>query len=230
MVERIQKILAQAGHGSRRACEELLKYGRVTVNGKEVVLGDKASHTDDIRVDGRPISKERLVYLILNKPKGVVTSCSDPYNPKTVMGFIDVPQRVYPVGRLDKMSEGMVLLTNDGALTQRLLHPSKGVDKTYRITLDKHVTSQTTKELLDGVRVDGHIVKVKKLSRRGRNELSLTIHEGRKHIVRRLMKTVGYYVLKLTRVSFGPLRLHNLTPGEWRYLKKDELDALKALK
>lgn len=229
MLLRIQKILADAGIASRRASEELIAQGRVKVNNNSIKLGDKADPDKDrITVDDSPLPKpEKKVYLVLNKPRGYVTTVTEPFGMPTVMELLNIKERVYPVGRLDKNSEGLLLLTNDGELTQKLIHPSYGVSKTYRIRLNENLRPFDTQRLLSGVFVEGRKVHVQRLHRIKPHEIIIDIHEGRKHIVRKLFEVLGYEVTKLTRLAFGPLRLKDLKPGQWRYLTKDEISMLQ---
>ena len=232
MLERVQKILAHAGVASRRECEDYILNNRIKVNGKYIKLGDKADpQKDKITVDDQPVRGfEKKVYVILNKPRGYVTTVSEPFGMSTVLDIINIRERVYPVGRLDKNSEGLLLLTNDGDLTFKLTHPSHGVTKTYDVRLDKNVSPDDTQKLLQGVRIEGRVCHVQKLRRIKPNELIIDIHEGRKHIVRNLFERLGYEVTKLTRLAFGPLTLKNLRPGAWRYLTFSEFEALKNVK
>ncbi len=232
MLERVQKILAHAGVASRRECEDYIANNRIKVNGQYIKLGDKADpHKDKITVDDQPIRGfERKVYVILNKPRGYVTTVAEQFDMPTVLDLVSIRERIYPVGRLDKNSEGLLLLTNDGDLTFKLTHPSHGVTKTYDVRLNKNVEPKDTKKLLEGIRFEGRICHVQKLRRVKPNELIIDIHEGRKHIVRNIFERLGYEVTKLTRLAFGPLTLKNLRPGAWRYLTFQEFEQLKNVK
>jgi 23S rRNA pseudouridine2605 synthase len=232
-LERLQKILSRAGLGSRRSCEDLIRAGRVTVNGQVAALGSKADwERDQIKVDGRLISPERLVYIAFNKPRGVLTTVSAPDLRSTVVDFVDVTEQVYPVGRLDVDSEGLVLLTNDGDLTNRLTHPRYGHEKEYRVLVARH-PDQTQLEtwrrgvmLEDGYRTAPAEVRIDSYSGKGA-WLRVTLREGRKRQIREVGKTIGLPVVKIIRVRIGSLRLGNLKPREWRHLTAAEIAALK---
>ena len=232
MKERLQKIIAAAGVCSRRAAEDLLRQGRVQVNGRPASLGDRADpETDAVTLDGQPLAREpERVYLMLNKPRGYVTTLSDERGRPTVAELVHgVPERVYPVGRLDMDSEGLLLLTNDGALTQRLLHPSFRIDKTYEVDVSGFRPGSAA--ALSAVReLDGEPVspaQVTVLSRSGeRARLSVVIHDGKNRQIRRMCAQCGLTVRRLRRVQEHTLMLGSLPPGKWRYLTREELDAL----
>ena len=232
MEQRLQKLIAAAGLCSRRRAEEWLEAGRVTVNGRAARVGDKADpERDDVRLDGAPLQRQaRSVCILLNKPRGYVTTLSDERGRPTVAELVrGVPERVYPVGRLDMDSEGLLLLTNDGALTQRLLHPSFRIDKTYEVNVsgfqpDSAAVLSAVREL-DGEPVSPAQVTV--LSRSGeRARLSVVIHEGKNRQIRRMCAQCGLTVRRLRRVQEHTLTLGSLPPGKWRYLTREELDAL----
>ena len=232
MEQRLQKLIAAAGLCSRRRAEEWLEAGRVTVNGCAARVGDKADpERDDVRLDGAPLQRQaRNVCILLNKPRGYVTTLSDERGRPTVAELVrGVPERVYPVGRLDMDSEGLLLLTNDGALTQRLLHPSFRIDKTYEVDVsgfqpDSAAVLSAVREL-DGEPVSPAQVTV--LSRSGeRARLSVVIHEGKNRQIRRMCAQCGLTVRRLRRVQEHTLTLGSLPPGKWRYLTREELDAL----
>lgn len=232
-VERLQKILAAAGRGSRRACEELIAAGRVTVDGAVATLGARADPRQAvIHVDGtRVITDTRLVHVAFNKPRGVVSTMADERGRRNLADYVtDLPARVYHVGRLDTDSEGLLLLTNDGDLAHRLMHPSYGVAKTYLCEVSGRVSRATGRSLRAGVeladgpaRVDGFRI-VDHLGDRALVEV--VIHEGRKHIVRRMLAEVGHPVSRLIRTTIGPVRLGDLPPGRHRKLTNDEVGAL----
>ncbi len=234
MKERLQKILSAAGVCSRRAAEGYLTAGRITVNGETAQLGQQADpETDDIRVDGVPLGREpEAVYLMLNKPRGYVTTVSDEQGRKTVMDLLtDVHTRIYPVGRLDRDSEGLLLLTNDGALTQRLLHPSHEVSKEYRVTVSGPVehAAENLRRIRDVAGMAIRPAEVQMLRREGnRAELRIVIHEGRNRQIRRMCARCGLEVLRLQRVREHCLELGTLPLGQWRYLTAAEIAALKA--
>ena len=233
MKERLQKILSAAGVCSRRAAEGYLTAGRITVNGEMAQLGQQADpETDDIRVDGVPLGqKPEAVYLMLNKPRGYVTTVSDEQGRKTVMDLLTgIHTRIYPVGRLDRDSEGLLLLTNDGALTQRLLHPSHEVSKEYRVTVSGPVehAAENLRRIRDVAGMAIRPAEVQMLRREGnRAELRIVIHEGRNRQIRRMCARCGLEVLRLQRVREHCLELGALPLGQWRYLTAAEIAALK---
>ena len=233
MKERLQKILSAAGVCSRRAAEGYLTAGRITVNGEMAQLGQQADpETDDIRVDGVPLDREpETVYLMLNKPRGYVTTVSDEQGRKTVMDLLTgVHTRIYPVGRLDRDSEGLLLLTNDGALTQRLLHPSHEVSKEYHVTVSGPVehAAENLRRIRDVAGMAIRPAEVQMLRREGnRAELRIVIHEGRNRQIRRMCARCGLEVLRLQRVREHCLELGTLPLGQWRYLTAAEIAALK---
>ncbi|SJZ63167.1 pseudouridine synthase [Selenihalanaerobacter shriftii] len=235
-MERLQKLMASAGIASRRKSEEIIEEGRVKVNGKVVTeLGVKVDpQKDTIEVDGKGIEREKLVYILLNKPKGYITTVNDPRNRHTVMDLISrVKESVHPVGRLDRDTEGLLLLTNDGDLTYALTHPSHEVDKTYLATV-KGVPNQGTLaalergiELKDGWTAPAEAKLVADLE--DESIVSLVIHEGRKHQVKRMWKAVGHEVKELKRNTFGPLDLEKVPTGRYRYLNEVEVEELKEI-
>ena len=235
-MERLQKILAHAGIASRRAAEKLIAEGRVTVNGKTVLeLGTKAEATDDIRVDGRRVKgPERHRYILLYKPAGVVTTRKDPQRRATVMDLIaGVREYVYPVGRLDYDTEGLLLLTNDGDLAARLTHPRHGVERTYEARVAGLPDAQALERLRSGIPLDGHRTlpaRVALLNKRPNDRegiITLTIREGRNRQVRRMLEAVGHPVRRLRRTRIGSLTDRYLRPGEWRDLSAKEVAALR---
>lgn len=234
---RIQKIIADSGYCSRRKAEELIAQGRVKVGGRDCSPGDKALPGKDIiTVDGEPIRsarKKQLCYIMLHKPRGYVTTMSDDRGRKCVTELIaDYPERVYPVGRLDRNSEGLLLFTNDGAFANDIMHPSKHISKTYRVTVRPDVDDELLAQLAEGVVIDGKKTlpaTVLVLDKEpGRVVLQMTIHEGRNRQIRKMCEAVGLEVARLKRTSIGPLKLGMLAPGEYRELKPDELRALRA--
>lgn len=232
--ERLQKVLAAAGVGSRRACEDLIFRRRVTVNGRVAQLGDKADPARDvIVVDGERLQADvRLVYVAMNKPRGVVTTMADEKGRTELADFIGarLEQRVYHVGRLDADSEGLLLLTNDGTLAHKLMHPSYEVLKTYLAEVAGPIPRNLAKRLTTGVELEDGPVKVdgfKLVDTLGKTaQVELTLHEGRKHIVRRLMAEVGHPVSRLIRTSIGPIKLGDLRTGRMRRLTNAEVAAL----
>lgn len=227
--DRLQKVLATRGWGSRRVCEDLIGSGRVTVNDEVAVLGRRVDvDTDRVAVDGVPIgTRPGLVYYLLNKPKGVVTTASDPQGRRTVVELVPAEPRVFPVGRLDQATEGLLLLTNDGALAQRLTHPSHGVDKEYLVDVEGGVVAQgKLRALREGVVLDDGPTAPAQVSQPSPGVLRVTIHEGRNRQVRRMCEAIGHPVRRLVRVRIGSLQDRTLAPGEWRELHQRELTAL----
>jgi len=237
MLERLQKILAQAGIASRRAAEELITAGRVAVNGTVVTeLGTKADPAQDrITLDGKPVRlEERKLYILLNKPVGYVTTLKDPQGRPVVTSLLKgVKERVYPVGRLDYNTEGLLLLTNDGELANRLAHPRHEVDKGYLVRVRGSVTEEQLRLLAVGVALEDGMTAaaVVTLVRESENNswISVTIHEGRYRQVRRMCEAVGLAVVRLRRTRYGFLEAGELKPGEYRLLSAPEVDGLRAL-
>ena len=234
MAERLQKLLARAGVASRRSSEELIRAGRVTVNGEVVTeLGSKADPAeDDVRVDGERLQAERRRILMLHKPPGMVTTLHDPEGRPTIRHLLpEVFERVYPVGRLDFNSSGLLLLTNDGDLAARLLHPRYRIPRTYRVKVDGHPNEAALNRLRRGVRLDDGVTGATQVDVEKRlptkTWLRITIREGRKREIRRMCEAVGHLVDKLVRIRFGPIELDRLPPGRWRFLSDEELEALR---
>jgi 23S rRNA pseudouridine2605 synthase len=227
--ERLQKILARAGFGSRRASEALIAAGRVRVNGEVATLGDRADpETDRIEVDGAVVGvRLGLVHYLLNKPAGVVTTASDPHRRPTVVELVPAEPRVFPVGRLDAETEGLLLLTNDGELAHQLTHPSFGVDKEYLAEVEGRPTRGALRRLREGVDLEDGPTAPAKVSVVGERLLRITLHEGRNRQVRRMCDAVGHPVRRLVRVRIGPIADRRLAPGEWRALEQDEVRALE---
>lgn len=235
--QRIQKVLSDQGVCSRRAAEKLIDEGRVKVNGHPVTLGDKMDPDfDKVSIDGksvRIVRKRQYTYLMLNKPRGYITTASDERGRKTVMDLLaGVDRRVYPIGRLDKDSEGLLLLTDDGAFANLLTHPSGGVGKLYRVTVRPRATEEQVVKMSSGVVLDDgvktqpaviHVV----VDEPGRTVLEITLHEGRNRQIRRMCEAVGLEVIRLKRSAEGPVKLGMLQPGEYRELKKSEISALR---
>ena len=233
---RIQKIIADSGLCSRRKAEELIEKGAVKVNGHPCKLGDKALPGKDIiSVNGENImveKKKRLYYIMLNKPRGYVTTTSDELGRKCVTELLQgVPERVYPIGRLDKDSEGLLLFTNDGGFANDIMHPSRHIAKTYRVTVRPDITEQQLVDLSAGVEIDGRKTKecsVVVLNKEpGRVVLQMTIFEGRNRQIRKMCEAVGLEVARLKRTAIGPLKLGMLKPSTYRELKPDELRAIR---
>jgi 23S rRNA pseudouridine2605 synthase len=227
--ERLQKVLAVRGWGSRRVCEDLIAAGRVTVNGDVAVLGRRVDpEIDKVEVDGVPIgTRPGMVYYLLNKPTGVVTTASDPQGRATVVELVPSEPRVYPVGRLDVTTEGLLLLTNDGDLAQRLTHPSHGVEKEYLADVEGGNVSQgRIRSLREGIELDDGMTAPAQVSQPSPGVLRITIHEGRNRQVRRMCEAIGHPVRRLVRVRIGTLADRTLKPGEWRELTDAELTGL----
>jgi 23S rRNA pseudouridine2605 synthase len=230
--ERLQRSLARAGFGSRRACEELIREGRVTVNGEEVSLGRKVDPTADrVEVDGRLAATDpESRYLMLNKPTGVVTTMDDPQGRPTIVGLIPEGPRVFPVGRLDMDSEGLLILTNDGELANRLMHPRYGVQKEYLVEVSGAPTPKTLSLLRRGVELDDGMAKVVSVDVAGvtgeRTALRVVLSEGRKREVRRIMEAVSHPVVRLVRVRVGSVLMEAVAPGEVRDLRPEEVRSL----
>ena len=230
MHERIQKILAQAGIASRRKCEDLIAKGRVLVNGKVATLGEKAdAEKDRIVVNGKLVEIQKKVYIMLNKPGGYVTTVSEKHYMKTVMDLVKISERIFPVGRLDKDTEGLLLLTNDGELANKLTHPRYEVEKEYFVVVNRPISDQHMEQLQKGIVIDGRRVQIRGIDVWAAKAM-IRIHEGRKHIVRRLFEKVGLTVVRLSRTRVGQLEIGNLQPGKWRHLSDAELRRLKHVK
>jgi 23S rRNA pseudouridine2605 synthase len=226
--ERLQKVLARAGFGSRRVCENLIEDGRVTVNLEVAELGRRVDvHHDQVVVDGTPVGVlPGLVYYLLNKPAGVVTTASDPEGRQTVVELVPDEPRVFPVGRLDAASEGLLILTNDGVLTQQLSHPSHGVDKEYLAEVEGHPSAGAVRALREGVVLDDGPTSPAKVSLVAPDVLRIVIHEGRNRQIRRMCDVIGHPVVRLVRTRIGPVADRQLRPGSWRELGTDEVRQL----
>jgi 23S rRNA pseudouridine2605 synthase len=227
--ERLQKVLAVAGFGSRRVCEELIADGRVTVNGDVAVLGRRVDVSGDrIEVDGHPApTRPGLVHYLLNKPLGVVSTAKDTHGRPTVVDLVPNTPRVFPVGRLDVETEGLLILTNDGDLAQMLTHPSHGVDKEYLVHVANGlVPAGAIRRLRDGIELDDGVTAPAQVSQPEPGVLRITIHEGRNRQVRRMCDAIGQPVQRLVRVRIGAVSDRRLKPGAWRPLTSDEVRAL----
>jgi 23S rRNA pseudouridine2605 synthase len=227
--ERLQKVLASVGWGSRRVAEDLIAAGRVTVNGEVAVLGRRVDPDHDlIEVDGAPVgAKPGLVYYLLNKPRGVVTTAKDTHGRPTVVEIVPSTPRVFPVGRLDADTEGLLLLTNDGELANRIMHPSHGVPKEYLVDVaGGAVAAGSIRRLREGVELDDGVTAPAEVSQPSPGVLRITIHEGKNRQVRRMCEAVGHPVRRLVRTRIGPLSDRSLRPGSWRELTPVERKAI----
>jgi pseudouridine synthase len=230
---RINKYIAASGIASRRKIDQLISEGRVTVNSKTVnELGTKIDPENDIvKVDGETVrNKQKYVYVLLNKPAGYITSLKDERNRRTVMDLIGINQRIYPVGRLDFETEGLLLLTNDGDLANRLMHPKYEINKTYLVKLNRPIDDRAFQRLTQGVNIEGgktNPARVKIIKNSGRMMIKITIHEGKNRQVRKMVESVGLFVRKLKRVEYANLNDNGLKIGSWRYLTAQEIAGLK---
>ncbi len=227
--ERLQKVLARAGIASRRACEERIEAGRVTVNDRPARLGQRVDVTADrVAVDGVPMGiRPDLVHYLLHKPAGVVTTADDPQGRPTVLDLVPDDVRVFPVGRLDFDTEGLLLLTNDGELAHRLTHPSFGIDKEYLAHVRGRPSRGALRRLREGIELEDGLTAPARVSELAPGLLRIVIHEGRNRQVRRMCEAVGHPVERLVRTRIGPLVDRRLGPGEWRRLDQDEVRALE---
>ena len=230
---RLNRFIAQSGICSRREADDFIQAGVVTVNGKVVTeLGTKVLPTDEVRFNDEPVHGEKKVYLVLNKPKGYVTSLDDPHAGKTVMELVKgaCTERIYPVGRLDKNSLGLLLFTNDGDLTKQLTHPSYQKKKIYQVTLDKPLTRADMDRIAEGITLEDGEIFADEISyvKENKQEVGIEIHSGRNRIVRRIFEFLGYTVTKLDRVYYAGLTKKNLKRGAWRFLTREEVERLKS--
>ena len=230
---RLNKFLANAGVCSRREADEFIQAGVVTVNGNVVTeLGTKVLRTDEVRFHDQPVSIEKKVYVLLNKPKDYVTTSDDPQQRKTVMDLVKdaCTERIYPVGRLDRNTTGVLLLTNDGDLASKLTHPKYLKKKIYHVYLDHNVTAHDLQQIAEGITLDDGEIKaddVQYASPTDKKQVGIEIHSGKNRIVRRIFESLGYKVTKLDRVQFAGLTKKNLRRGDWRYLTEEEVDRLR---
>ena len=229
--ERLQKTLARAGYGSRRSCELLITEGRVTIDGRVAELGNRVDPAVNIIcVDGAlAATTQNTVYFLLNKPDGVVTTASDPHGRTTVLDLINSPVRVFPVGRLDMNTEGLLLLTNDGRLAHLLTHPSSHIGKEYLVRVEGDPSPGAIRRLREGVQLDDGVTSPAQVSRVSEGLLRIVIHEGRNRQVRRMFEAVGYPCQKLLRTRYATLDLRGMKPGQWRHLTEQEVHQLKRL-
>jgi 23S rRNA pseudouridine2605 synthase len=225
---RLNAYLARAGIASRRGAEELIRAGRVRVNGEVAGLATFVEPRDAVEVDGNPIEPEPLTYVLLHKPAGVVTTARDPQGRPTVVGLVGHERRVVPVGRLDADTTGALLLTNDGPLAHRLMHPRYEVDKVYEAEVEGEPSDEALMQLTDGIELDDGRTAPARVRRLRPSLVELTIHEGRKHQVKLMLEAVGHRVRRLHRKAYAGLTLDGLAPGEWRELTRDEVAQLRA--
>jgi 23S rRNA pseudouridine2605 synthase len=224
---RLNAFLARAGVASRRRADELIKAGRVTVNGEPGQLNTVVAARDRVEVDGKRVERQRLRYVLLHKPAGVVTTARDPHGRPTVVELVPDEPRVVPVGRLDADTTGALLLTNDGQLAHRLAHPRYGVQKTYVAEIEGEAHDDALERLRDGVELDEGLTAPARARRLGRGRVELVLHEGRKHQVKRMLAQVGHPVTRLHRNAYAGLTLEGLEPGAWRELEPAEVEQLR---
>lgn len=234
---RLQKFLAEAGVASRRKSEEIILQGRVDINGSIITeLGSKVKDGDIVKVDGKIIKQEeKKVYVLLNKPVGYITTARDQFSRKTVLDLIDgVKERIYPVGRLDYDTSGLLLLSNDGDLAYKLTHPGREIDKVYQVKIKGILDDRAIQAFKHGIRIDDYVTSpanVRTIEHTEKDSIiEVTIHEGKNRQVRRMCEEVGYTVLKLKRIAIGPLKLDGIEEGSWRYLTTEEIKKLKQAK
>jgi 23S rRNA pseudouridine2605 synthase len=225
---RLNAFLARAGVASRRRADELIKAGRVTVNGEPGQLNTVVGAHDHVEVDGRQVERQRLRYVLLHKPAGVVTTARDPQGRPTVVELVPDEPRVVPVGRLDADTTGALLLTNDGQLAHRLAHPRYGVEKTYVAEVEGDPGEDALQQLRDGIELDDGLTAPARARRGGRGRVELVLHEGRKHQVKRMLAAVGHPVTRLHRSEYAGLKLEGLEPGACRELEPFEVEQLRA--
>ncbi|OFY58460.1 MAG: pseudouridine synthase [Bacteroidetes bacterium RBG_19FT_COMBO_42_10] len=230
---RLNRFIANSGVCSRREADEIIRKGLITVNGNKITdLGTKVTYNDDVKYKGRRLSAEKKVYILMNKPKGYVTTVEDPHAGLTVLDLIGdaCPERVYPVGRLDKSTTGVLLLTNDGDLTGKLTHPKYNRKKIYHVFLDKSVSREDLFRISEGIELDDGFVVADAVSyadQDDRTQIGIELHSGQNRIVRRMFESLGYKVKKLDRVYFAGLTKKNLPRGKWRFLTPKEISMLK---
>ena len=228
MPVRLNRYLASAGVGSRRAVDELIRDARVTVNGTVAELGASVGEGDEVRVDGRTVSAERQAWVLLHKPAGVITTANDPQGRPTVLDLVGSPLRLFPVGRLDMDTTGALLLTNDGLLAHRLMHPRHEVDKVYVADVEGRPDATALERLRSGVELDDGPTAPAQVRELAPGRIELRIHEGRNRQVRRMCEAVGHPVVHLHRSAYAGLTVEGLAPGRWRELDPAELDRLRS--
>jgi 23S rRNA pseudouridine2605 synthase len=226
---RLNAYLARAGVASRRGADELIKAGRVRVNGEAGRLNTFVAANDTVELDGEPVSAQRVAYVLLNKPAGTVTTARDPQGRPTVVDLVGIPERVVPVGRLDVDTTGALLLTNDGPLAHRLAHPRYGVEKTYEVEIDGEPDDAVLRRLATGIELEDGRTAPARVRSLGASRIELTIHEGRNRQVKRMCEAVGHPVRRLHRAAYAGLTLEGLEPGQWRELEPSEVERLNRL-
>jgi len=226
---RLNAYLARAGVASRRGADELIKAGRVRVNGAPGALNTFVGDADTVQVDGREVAKQQLAHVLLHKPAGVVTTARDPHGRPTVVSLIGSATRIVPVGRLDVDTTGALLLTNDGPLAHRLAHPRYGVEKVYEVDVEGAPSEAALQRLAEGVELEDGMTAPAQVRRLGRSRLELTLHEGRTHQVKRMCEAIGHPVRRLHRSRYAGLDLRGIAPGDWRELAGDEIARLRGL-
>jgi 23S rRNA pseudouridine2605 synthase len=224
---RLNAYLARAGIASRRGADELIRAGRVRVNGEEAGLATVIAPGDRVELDGEAVEPEPLTYVLLHKPAGVVTTARDPQGRRTVVGLVAHERRVVPVGRLDADTTGALLLTNDGPLANRLAHPRYEVDKVYEAEVEGRPSAEALRRLAEGVELEDGLTAPAEVRRLGPSRLELVLHEGRKHQVKRMCEAVGHPVRRLHRREYAGFTVEDLEPGEWRELRADEVKRLR---
>jgi len=225
---RLNAFLARAGVASRRGADTLIKAGRVNVNGRVGQLNDSVSAGDRVSVNGKPVGEQKLRYILLYKPRRTITTLKDPEGRPTILDDVKVPERVVPVGRLDFDTTGVLFLTNDGQLANRLMHPSYKVDKVYEATVEGNITAEILNKLSIGVKLEDGVTAPARVKAVAKNKMELTVHEGRNHQVKRMLATVSLEVTALHRSKYGSLTLGSLRPGQWRDLTAAEVKSLLA--
>ncbi len=227
-MHRVQKLLSNYGYCSRRKAEEIIKQGRVRVNDKLITIGDKASEEDKIYVDDKLVEKEKKVYLMFNKPVKCVTALND-NKFKTVMDYIKIKERVFPIGRLDYLTSGLLLLTNDGDFANKIMHPRYEIKKTYRVEVDKKISGDSIKKIVEGIELEDGKTSPAKVKRIKDNIIEITIHEGKNRIIRRMIKALGYRMKSLERIKIGELGLSGLKPGKFEFFNGNDKKILERI-
>ena len=224
-MHRVQKLLSNYGYCSRRKAEDLIKQGRVMVNNKIITIGDSADFKDKISVDGKIVRKPRKVYLMFHKPPHCVTALTDPRY-KTVMDYVKISERVFPVGRLDFNTQGLLILTNDGDFANSIMHPRYEIQKTYLAGIDRHIIQKDLAQLQKGVKLTDGVTIPKKVRKVTPDLIEITIHEGKNRIIRRMLEELGYNVRFLKRIKVGNLLLGDIKPGTFRTLKRKDREKI----